>query len=67
VANYESPKLEPDVRFIHALPKDYMIKEQNTCDGPLKQIGLTDKGIPIWYCETCKKETYGYNHRRDSE
>lgn len=44
-----------------------MEKDKDTCDGPLKQVGYTDKGAPKWYCETCKKEVYGYNHRRDDQ
>ena len=34
------------------------------CNGPLKRVGWTDKGIPIQYCEVCEKVVYGYNHKK---
>ena len=34
------------------------------CNGPLTQCGITDKGLPLWYCETCKMSVLGYNHER---
>jgi hypothetical protein len=37
------------------------------CNGPLKQIGITDKGIPLWFCETCVKDVLGYNHEKGFE
>ena len=41
-----------------------METKEEFCDGPLKQKGFNEKGIPIWYCEICKENVYGYNHRR---
>jgi hypothetical protein len=43
------------------------LEEAKRCDGPLKQIGLSDKGTPIMYCVTCKKEVYGYNHIKEED
>jgi hypothetical protein len=39
-------------------------EHKNRCNGPLEQNGISDKGIPIWYCIVCKENVYGYNHRR---
>ena len=52
----------PDSTCIPSLPWGFPYEEH--CDGPLEQSGINEKGIPIWYCETCKENVYGYNHRR---
>ena len=41
-----------------------METKEEFCDGPLEQSGINEKGIPVWYCKTCKENMYGYNHRR---
>jgi hypothetical protein len=48
-----------DTNYFENWEKEHKLR----CNGPLKQTGIDDKGKPIWYCEICKKEVYGYNHR----